>query len=433
MTTSTVVRPLAPSEVTFAGAGVYMGYAVQVSGTLDLAALTAAYEALVRAYPVLGARLEPSDDGGFDLVAGTSGAPEISVVDGDPHQLIRDQKFDQRVVLSHVSVVRDGDTASVTLFTHHSIADAYHSLAVLAELWSCYTDVVTGRSPEREVHPYPASIEELLAERGIEKRVPPVPVPVPVPAQPEADVEPVVSESVVAEPAVTEAPVDDDRHNAPLVARCHLSVAETAALVELGHREGVTINGLVSAAILLSDAELRELPLTQMIYLYPVDLRTRITPTVGKTDGTNLLGSAKYLPPAESMGLVELARSICESLAAALAEGAVQQTPLHIPKRNTAGATPPPGMLIVTNWGRVPALRAPKGLRITDFRSTLVSTPGPDVPRQPQHPSGGSCILSTFGGRLSIEIHHAEAVAAQQKRRADCIAAKLRDAGAVAR
>lgn len=417
MTTSTVIRPLAPSEVTFAGAGVYMGYAVQVSGRLDLSALAAAYEALVRAYPVLGARLEPTDDGGFDLVAATADAPHLSVVDGDPDQLIRDQKFDQRAVLSHVSVVRDGDTAGVTLFTHHSIADAYHSLAALADLWSCYTDVVTGRSPEREVRPYPASIEQLLAERGIEKMT------APVPEQPGADVEPVVAEPAVSEPSVTEALVDDDRRRAPLVARCHLSVAETAALVELGHQEGVTINGLVSAAILLSDAEIRELPLTEMIYLYPVDLRTRITPTVGKTDGTNLLGSAEYRPAADSMGLVELARGICESLAVDIAEGVVQQTPLHVPKRNTAGATPPPGTLIVTNWGRVPELRAPQGLRITDFRSAVVS-----APRAPKHPSGGACIISTFGGRLSIEIHHAEEAAAQQQRRADSITATLRDA-----
>ncbi len=426
MPTSTVIRPLAPSEATFAGTGVYMGYAVQVSGRLDLAALSAAYEALVRAFPVLGARLEPADDGGFDLVAGTADAPHISVVDGDPDQLIHDQKFDQRAVLSHVSVVRDGDTASVTLFTHHSVADAYHSLAVLAELWSCYTDVVAGSSPEREVRPYPASVEELLAERGIEKMVPPVPEhpkQPEQPEQPEVDVEP-----VIAEPAVAEAAVGDGGYIEPLVARCHLTVAETAALVELGHREGVTINGLVSAAILLSDAETRELPLTEMIYIYPVDLRTRLTPTVGKTDGTNLLGAAKYLPSAESIGLVELARNICQSLAVAIAEGVVQQTPLHVPKGNRAGATPPPGMLIVTNWGRVPALRAPKGLHINDFRSTVVSEQGPDASRQPQHPSGGACILSTFGGRLSIEIHHAEAVAVHQQRRADSIAAKLRDA-----
>ncbi|MEU9147573.1 hypothetical protein [Streptomyces sp. NPDC048349] len=415
MTTSAVIRPLAPSEETFARAGVYMGYAVRVSGSLDVAALAAAYQAVVRAHPVLGARLEPADGEGFDLVAASAGTPGITVVDGDEDQLVHGPEFDQRTVLSHVSVVRDGDTADVTLFTHHSIADACHSLAVLAELWSCYTDVVTGRSPEREVRPYPVPVEELLAQRGIEKRA------WPVPAGPQA-AEQAAVEPVVAPPAVAAAPVGGGRHVPPLVARCHLSVDETAALVELGHREGVTINGLVSAAILLSDAEIRGLPLTEMIYLYPVDLRTRLTPAVGTTDGTNLLGAARYLPAAGTTGLVELGRSICASLAAAIAEGVVQQTPLHVPEKSTAGVTPPPGMLLVTNWGRVPAPRMPRGLRATDFRSVLTSAPGP------HHPSGGACVISTFGGRLSIEIHHTEAVAPQQRQRADSISARLRGA-----
>ncbi|NEW30928.1 acyltransferase, partial [Nocardia cyriacigeorgica] len=51
-------------------------------------------------------------------------------------------------------VVRDGEHASVTLLTHHSIADAVHSLAIFAELWRCYreaaaevgTDSAGGRS-----------------------------------------------------------------------------------------------------------------------------------------------------------------------------------------------------------------------------------------------------------------------------------------------
>ncbi|MGP3685594.1 phthiocerol/phthiodiolone dimycocerosyl transferase family protein [Streptomyces sp. IBSNAI002] len=416
MNGSAVVRPLAPSEVTFAGAGVYMGYAVRVSGGLDTVALGVAYEAVVRAFPVLGARLEPGDDGGFDLVAAAPGCvPAISVVDGDPERLVHEQQFDQGAVLSHVSVVRAGETASVALFTHHAIADAHHSLAVLAELWSCYTDVVNGIPPERAVRPYPVPVEQLLAERGIEKSGPAVPT-----AGPGAD----------GEPAVVEAPADAAAVHLPLlVTRRRLSVAETAALVALGHREGVTVNGLVSAAILLGDAEIRGLPPAEMTYVYPVDLRTRITPTVGTTDGTNLLGAAVYRPAQEPTSLVELARGICASLAQAIADGTVQQSPLHIPRGTAPRATPPPpGLLIVTNWGRVPAPRAPEGLRITDFRSAVVPASRPDAPPPPQQPGGGACILSTFAGRLSIEFHHTAADAAQQRRRADTLTAGLRDA-----
>ncbi|MEV6561377.1 hypothetical protein AB0M22_37055 [Nocardia sp. NPDC051756] len=410
MTMSTVVRPLDPSELMFAGAGAYVGYAVEVSGRLDLAALSAAYAAVVRAYPVFGGRLEPSDDGGHVLVASTA-TPEISVVDDDSGHLLIDQKFDQRVALSAVCVVRDGDTASVTLLTHHSVADAYHSLAVLAELWSCYTDAVAGHSLERRVRGYPASIEELLAERGVEKMTFPDPAGQPAASTPAVD------------------PVVDEHgwQSAPQVSRCRLSAAETAALVELGHRECVTINGLVSAAVLLSEAEIRELPLTELLYLYPVDLRTRITPTAGLTDGTNLLGFANYTP-AEPVELLELARGICESLRVALDAGIVQQTPLHIPDMAMNVTAPIPGLVIMTNWGRIPELRTPEDLHINDFRSTLTTAIDAEAPSAPQQPGGGTCILSTFGSRLSIEIHHSKAAAAQQQRRVDSFAAKLRAA-----
>ncbi|WP_069167011.1 phthiocerol/phthiodiolone dimycocerosyl transferase family protein [Nocardia altamirensis] len=415
MTTSTVVRPLAPSEQMFAMIGVYVGYAVGVSGRLDLGALSAAYEAVLRAYPVLAARLEPSEGGGHAIVSSTGITPDIVVVDGDPDRLVGDQKFDQGTALSAVCVVRDGERTSVTLLTHHSIADGYHSLEVLAELWSFYTDAVHGLSPEREVRPYPFPVEELLAERGIEKIALPVP-----------DAPPPATET--AEPVVPASTADeDDWQLAPFSSRCRFSEAETAALVDLGHREGVTINGLVSAAVVLSEAELRGLPLTEIVYTYPVDLRTRVTPQVGNTDGTNLIGFANYLPTGP-IELVDLARSICESLRVGLETGTVHQTPLHIPDMMAAGAPAPvPGMVIVTNWGRVPELRSPEELRFTDFRSTLVATPNPDMP-QPTPPGGGACILSTFDGRLSIEVHHTKSAAAQQQRRVDAFAAKLRAA-----
>ncbi len=399
----------------FAWIGVYVGYAVQVTGRLDLTKLSAAYAAVVRAYPVLGARLAPTGDGGYSLVAGTGAAPAISVVDDDPDRLLTDQKLDQGETLSAVCVTRAGDTASVTLLTHHSIADAYHSLAVLAELWSCYTELVSGQTPARPVHAYPVSIEEVLAARGIEKRELPAPDD-----QTGTPTEPHPA------PSATEPAAGENRQTVPDSSRCLLSEAETTALIELGHRTGVTINGLVSAAILLTEAEIRGLPLNEIVYVYPVDLRTRLTPTVGRTDGTNLLGFADYHPTGDTTDLVELAEDICAALHTALADGTVQQTPLHIPDQIAAGPPQLPGMMIVSNWGRVPALAAPDGLRITDFRSTVTAAPPAGTPPPPEQPEGGAAIVSTFGGRLSIETHHSKERIAQERHRVDTYAAKLR-------
>ncbi|MEV6325185.1 hypothetical protein AB0M45_28980 [Nocardia sp. NPDC051787] len=403
MTAATVIRPLAPSEAIFANSEVLVGYSIRVAGRLDLTALSAAFEAVVRARPILAARLESDGHGGHLLLESPGAPPEISVADGDPEQLLTGAQLDQRRTLGALCVVRDGDKAGITLVTHHSIADAYHSLAVFAELWSCYTDLARGCLPELAPHGFPRSVEDLLRERGVEK---------------------------IDTPALPPRPVgvarincaDDPDYQLPRTARCRLTREQTAALVELGHREKTTINGLASAAILLTEAELRGLPLTELSYTYSVDLRTRVRPPIGMTEGTNVLGFANFVPPPGAT-LVGLARGISDALRAGIGSGIVQQTPLHIPE--IAAGPPPsaPGIVLATNWGRVRRPRVPDALRITDFRSIMLGKPDKTGHRL-QQPSG-TIIISTFDDRLSIEIHHPDETTAEQRVRVRLLAAHL--------
>lgn len=416
MTTATVIRPLAPSEEIFAGSEVLVGYSMRLSGRLNLAALSAAFDAVVRAYPALGAHLEPNGRGHI-LVESPGGTPEITVVDGDPEQLLSGAQLDQRTALAALCVVRDGESTGVTLVTHHSVADACHSLAVLAEMWSCYTDISHGRTPTLTSHRFPDAVEDLLLARCVEKMS-----GLPVSARP----------LVVAETPASPPPVEDDPpYLLPLTARCRLTKRETAALAELAHREGTTINGLASAAILLTEAELRELPLTELSYTYSVDLRNRVTPAIGHTEGTNVLGFADFVPPRHADNtLIGLARGISDGLRRGLASGVVQQTPLHIP--DIASGPPPraPGIVLATNWGRIDRPRLPDGLRIDDFRTVMIAKPDRAGHRL-QQPSG-TIIISTFDDQLSIEIHHPVETTMQQRRRVRLLAAHLdavREAG----
>ncbi|MGQ4619595.1 phthiocerol/phthiodiolone dimycocerosyl transferase family protein [Nocardia sp. R7R-8] len=398
MAAATVIRPLAPSEAIFANSEVLVGYSIRVAGRLDLAALSAAFEAVVRSRPVLGARLEPDGRGGHLLLESSGAAPELTVATGDPERLLTGAQLDQRSALAALCVVRDGDTAGITLVTHHSIADAYHSLAVFAELWSCYTDRTRRRCAELPPHGFPRSVEELLGERGVRKIDTPV-----MPHRP------------VGVAQAYSGPEDPD-YLIPRTARCRLTREQTAALIELGHREHTTINGLASAAILRTEAELRGLPLTELDYTYSVDLRTRVTPPIGLTEGTNVLGFANFVPtPRTGTTLVELARGISDTLRAGLDTGIVQQTPLHIPE--IAAGPPPraPGIVLATNWGRVCRPRVPDELRITDFRSIMLGKPDKTGHRL-QQPSG-TIIISTFDDRLSIEIHHPEETTEEQRMR----------------
>ncbi|MFD0364900.1 hypothetical protein ACFQZZ_25975 [Nocardia sp. GCM10030253] len=414
MSTASVIRPLAPSEQMFAFGEVFVGYSVRVSGRLDLGALSTAFDAVVRAYPILGARLEAAGTGGHVLVASSGAAPEISVVDGDPEQLLTGAKFDQSVAVGALCVVRDGDSASVTLVIHHSVADAYHSLAILGDLWSFYRAATEGIPLRVEVHPYPEPVEALLAARGVEK------FPNPAAAAPAPQL------GVASTPSVAPAPDNiDPGYPMPQTTRCRLGKDATAQLVDLGHREQVTMHGLVSAAILLMEAEIRALPLTELMYLYSVDLRTRVSPPIGLTDGTDVLGFTTYMPSAEAgTTLIRLARGVCDTLQAAVASGFVQQTPLQIPDMAAAGPPKIPGMVMATNWGRVPRLPSQQDLRIDDFRSIFIAKPD----RTGRRPAANTCIISTFDDRLSIEIHHSPQTAAQEQRRIDLLATTLHTA-----
>ncbi|MFR9751726.1 phthiocerol/phthiodiolone dimycocerosyl transferase family protein [Nocardia sp. 004] len=406
MTAATVIRPLAPSEAIFANSEVLVGYSIRVAGRLDLAALSAAFTAVVAAHPILGARLEPDGPGRHLLLESPGAPPEISIAEGDPELLLTGAQLDQRRALGTLCVVRDGDTAGVTLVTHHSIADASHSLALLAELCSCYTDLVQGRAPELEPHGFPSSVEDLLPARGIEK--------IDIPAMPPR------SPGIAR---IDSAPSDPD-YLIPRTARCRLTTAQTAALIELGHRENTTINALASAAILLTEAELRDLPLTELRYTYSVDLRNRVTPPIGLTEGTNVLGFANFVPATgDSATLTGLARGISGTLRHELGNGFVQQTPLHIPE--IAAGPPPrePGIVLTTNWGRVHRPRMPDELHITDFRSIMLGKPDKTGHRL-QQPSG-TIIISTFDNRLSIEIHHPDETTAEQRVRVRLLAAHL--------
>ena len=60
--------------------------------------------------------------------------------------------------------------SELTLYTHHSLADAHHQFALLEKLFGWYTDIVTGAGVGPvKAEPIPESLESVLSERGIGK------------------------------------------------------------------------------------------------------------------------------------------------------------------------------------------------------------------------------------------------------------------------
>ncbi|QCX80454.1 Phthiocerol/phthiodiolone dimycocerosyl transferase [Streptomyces sp. YIM 121038] len=384
MTTAAIQRALTPTEKIYADVEMYVGYTVRTVGPLDPDALRAAYAAVCRAHPQLAARLE-ADDGGLVFVA--SGVPpEVQICAGDPGHPLTGVELDEYRMLSALNVVRDGAEASVTLLTHHSIADAHHSIELLAALWACYTDVVRGVPVDLPRRPYPRSLEDLLAERGIHRA-----------ASGAGDAAPL--RTVTELPASARVPMV--RH----VVQHRLTAAETKALAELGHREGVTLNGLLSGAVLLVEAEVRGLPVAELLFRYTVNLRNRLDPPVGPTEGTNVVGGGLFKAADDvGPGAVALGRALGERLRAGLADGSIQRSLLDMvtqpaPHAKARPSGPAPAVVSVSNWGVVPPLRSPDGLLLANFHSSSRRKVAPG-----EFAAIGGYVATTFDGRIGVDL-----------------------------
>ncbi|MFI6998351.1 hypothetical protein [Nocardia sp. NPDC050175] len=377
----TAVRLLAPSEEMWARLGTVVGCSVRVRGPLDLAALSDAFEALRRRYCVLGMHLEAAE-GGHMIVGPSAPLPGMSVCEGDIGDPLDGVDLDPGRVLSGLHVVRDGDRASVTLLTYHSIADGQYALAVLDDLWSLYTDMAQGNTVEAVSHGYPESLETLFAESGLGNAEPSTPV--------------AIDPGSVRSNATERQPVSNP------VVRCLLDTVATTALVEFGRRQQVTVNGLVTAAILRTEADIKNVPIAEIPYCYVVDLRTRVIPAVARTEVTNALGYANFTASRATTALADLARAVTAELRSELAAGVVHQAALRFPESFLKNGRP--DTVPDTNWGRIPSLRSPAGVEFEDFRGIIHHNPRPDLAAAMREmPYTPAYIITTFCGRLSIE------------------------------
>jgi hypothetical protein len=164
-----VVRVLDPSEQRFVRHATFTGRSVTVRGELDAAALGAAFAALQRAFPILVCRIVEDDTETGILVRPGDIEPVGAWVSfGDPDEVrIPTESMDPGAQLGYLDVVlAEEDRARVTLFVHHSVADAAHCVELFERLWGYYTDHVETGTIAAAAREYPVSLESLLARRG---------------------------------------------------------------------------------------------------------------------------------------------------------------------------------------------------------------------------------------------------------------------------
>lgn len=383
---STSIRYLSPSEEFYAKVESFIGLTVTLRGPVDVGAMAVAFETLLRVHPAHAGYLERGADGRHQIM-----------VDEYEHEGMWLERIgdtsagrlpNQSESLVNLRLRLGEDHSELTLFTSHALSDAHHSFALLDKLFGWYTDIVagTGVGPVK-AEPVPKSLEVALDERGIVK------------------LQRFGLERFL--PAMFAYELPPSRRNVGRVglqsvlvpsATCRLSRQETQALTGICSDRRVSLNSLTAASILMAEWRIRETPHLPIPYIYPVDLRFRLTPPVGSTEATNPVGMAMYLAEIRpDTDILDLARDIAEAFRADLAEGLIQQSFLHFGLEYQGNPPGLPDVVMATDGGKLPPLRTPPELVVEQYVLDLLFA----------STSAGVDMYSagTFDGRLMITYH----------------------------
>jgi phenolphthiocerol/phthiocerol/phthiodiolone dimycocerosyl transferase len=394
MFSSSVIRNLSGSEEIFAETECFVGLGAHLKGPIDADALSAAFDALLEAHPVLGGHLEVGPDGRHQIAVDDLLHPGIEVVEtDDPAAETPPVHLDQSESLIHLRLTMCGGDAQPTLYVHHGLADGHHEFRLVEEMFSYYTDLVcNGRIGPVTVQAAPEPLEVVLAQRGIQK-------------QQRSGLERFMPAMFAYDLPPSRRAASDVKPASPLrvpMVGCQLSERETQDLIAFGRAHRVGLNGLLSAVLLLAEWRLRGRTNIPVPYVYPVDLRYVLSPPLSATACTNPLGVATYLAEIDhNTDLVSLARDIVETFRADVADGVVQQSLLHYSPQYVGNLPGLPDIVMLTDAGMVPPVRTPPDVELTATHDELFFAVNAGIDMY---------LSKVFAGQLVIEYHtHAPA------------------------
>jgi phenolphthiocerol/phthiocerol/phthiodiolone dimycocerosyl transferase len=403
-------RVLSPSESAFVVSGATVAQHCYGTGTLDEAALEDALAGMIDLYPLLGGRTHMSRRG-FELRFASREPPRVTFRDVDDAD-VGDYVVAGKSALPlgqvcALRVYRSAGKFRVTFLLHHAIADADAALAYLHDVWTLYAERTRRangvvRPMGTPPHPIPASAETLLRARGYTEPA----------SAPMMDLRPAYRGPEWIWTAL--------RPRRAQRARIHLSVEQTDRLLEVGRAHGVTLNGLISAALVLAEREISGKSELSVAMSSFVNLRSRIDPPVAPTEGTNVLGIAEMiLDVGRGSDALDLARQVIADIRDGLQTNRIHHTAfvrgdirraLSLARRYfllvpMGGLVPTFTAIQINNWGRVSEFATPAGVDINDFRCGVELHPVTAfiATRAVAMVEGRIYFVTSYNGRLSID------------------------------
>jgi phenolphthiocerol/phthiocerol/phthiodiolone dimycocerosyl transferase len=390
-------RELARSELVYAGEIRTRAVTVcVVRGGVDDGLLGAAFAAVLAENRSLRARLER--DGDRYLLSLLDGeVPRLTVRPDQPAALVEEYNTPLRFggPMVRAVLLRGTDEDTLVLSVDHAVCDGRSATALCDTLWLRYAEIQAGTyvAPAGAGDRWPPPIDDLLpplSEAELEDYL-------------RRRIEAGAGQRVATLPFLAaREPGTAAREPAMNSRRLRLTRAETAALVAFSKNAGVSVHGLVGAALLAAvrDGLSPRYADHRLACVSTVDLRERVRPPIGRDV---LMAAASWyqdvLDVPAGVDLVALGRRLTANLRAAVDRG---DPALELRVRDRLMATPHllTASLLLMNVGSVPGPPAPPGLDIVDMSKFPISSKW--IPEMGQ----GALIASpmTAYGRLSIEM-----------------------------
>lgn len=363
-------------------------------GGVDPTLLDEAFTAVLADHLSLRSRLERDGDSCFLSPLGPGELPRLEVRPGGQDALNAEYNTPMPLggPLVRAVLLTGPDEDTFVLGVEHAICDGRSATALFQRIWRYYAEIQAGtyRAPDTAGHDWPAPIDDLFAP------VSDAELDAYVDGRLEREIGPV---AVLPFAAVgTEVPIPAA---GPITTRrIWLDRKETDALVAFAKDSGVSVHGLVGAALLGAVRAGLSTDDAVLACTSTADLRDRVESAVSREV---MIPAASWFRDTQRVAAdtdpVGLARTLSANLRDGLARGAAE---LELRSLGRLVANPHllASSVMMSNGGRVEAPPSPRGLEIIDMSRIAVSNKW--VPQQGHGPLIASTM--TVLGRFSIEM-----------------------------